>query len=69
LGARGSHGRALEGGGGHSRVVDDPVDHHVGYFREDGHRICGHLGDLPSQLIWLGEDCAGRLNTYSVLDH
>ena len=40
---RHGHGPARHGGDGDRRVVDDPVNHHVGDLRTDLHRVGGEL--------------------------
>ena len=42
-------------GGGDRGVVDDAVDDHLGDVVADLHRVGGHLGDLPGEVLVPGE--------------
>ena len=44
-------GRAVDGGDGDGRIVDDAVDHHGGDVVVDLDGVDGDGGDLPGQLI------------------
>jgi hypothetical protein len=69
LAARRDDRVAQEGGGGDRRVVDHPVDDHLGRLRRDLDGVRGDLGDLPGELALAGEVLLTAMNSYLVLIH
>ena len=57
LGHRPCHGHrpARHGGDCDCRIVDDPVDHHVGDLRADFYRVGGKLRQLIGEVFFQGE--------------
>ncbi len=66
---RTGHRMAVDGGDGDRRVVDDPVDHHVGDVIINGDRVGRNGGNLPGELILFGERFFGRINGDGMVLH
>jgi len=59
----------VQRGHGHRRVVDDPVDHHLGGLFVDGRLVGGHPGQFPGQLLLARQMLLRRIDADNMLLH
>ena len=59
----------VDRGDGDRRVVDHPVDDHLGHLGQHVHRVGRDGGDLPRQLVLARQAVGFRVNAHVVYDH